>query len=218
MAPRKKPPERITDPVLLARRQVSHLSKEDVGENLDKYRRPFRLERVSRAFFQNLPGFPANYVNQQWYDTYQDAVGPHSLGTFQIPNSMVLDLASIEFVFLIGNPLDPTQLGRAHDWYLGPSVRFFMRVNGTNPWDQGFTQVGTIKDPISGFVTLNNNIFTTNDDVPFHLVIEEDAKVEFLYDRAGPSVGPPVNSKIGAEIKGRWIPQAVWNDMKEDLR
>lgn len=209
---------RITDPVLKAREQLIRVSKEEVGEDLDRYRRPFRLERVSRAFYQNIPATDVDYLNQQWYEEYDDSVGRHPIGKFKIDSAMVLDLTSLVFRFLLGNPGNSAMLSEAHPWYFGTSVRMFMHVSGHNPWDQGFTISGTNKGPIAGFGTLNRNVFTGDDDIPFHLVIQENQEVRFFYDRIGPSVNPPDNSRIGAEINGRWIPQSVWNDMKEDLR
>jgi hypothetical protein len=209
---------KITDPVLKARQQLVHLTKEEVGEDLDRYRRPFRLERLSRAFYQNIPATDVDYLNQQWYEEFNDVPGRYLIGKFKIDSAMVLDLTSLVFRFLLGNPGNPAMLAEAHPWYLGTSVRLFMHVSGHNPWDQGLTFIGNTKGPIAGFGTLNRNVFTGDDDIPFHLVVQENQEIRFYYDRIGPSVNPPDGSRIGAEINGRWIPQSVWNDMKEDLR
>lgn len=215
---RKQKQRKVTDPVLKARARLVGLDKEEVGEDLDRYRRPHRIERISRAFYQNIPGVPIDFLNEQWYESFVNVAGRQGIGSFRVRSSMILDLSSIVFRFILGSP-DPAMRGQAHDWYSAQNIRFFMHVNGANPWDQGYTPGGLVKDPIPGFVTLNTNIFTTNDDVPFHLVIEENSKVEFFYRVfAAPPFNPPDNSLVGAEVNGRWIPQSVWNDMKEDLR
>lgn len=215
---RRKKQRKVTDPVLKAREKLAGLTKEEVGEDLDRYRRPHRLERLSRAFYQNIPGVPIDFFNEKWYEEFVNVLGRQRIGSFVVRSSMVLDVTSILFRFILGSP-DPSMRAAAHDWYSYVNVRFHMHVNGVNPWDQGFTLAGLVKGPIPGFAQLNTNIFTGNDDMPFHLVIEENSKVEFLYDvSTAVPFNPPDDSLVGAEINGRWIPQSVWNDMKEDLR
>jgi len=173
------------------------------------------LSRLSRAFYQNMPGIPVTY-----YRNEVDAVFVNVLGTttqllvIDIPRDMVFDLVYVSFRFLIRG-VDAIYV-RAHDFFTASNVVFHIVADGTNPLAQENTYGGQLVQ--SGFRRLNGNVFDTDDDMKYHHVFEGTRRLVFDYTVVLGGLAPPDNSQCGVEVRGLWVPQAVWNDMKEDLR
>ena len=173
------------------------------------------LSRVNRAFYQNIPGTSVTYYKNEF-----DAVFVNTINTtttllrVDVPNDMVFDLVYVSFRFLIQS-VDNVFV-RAHDFFLSNYVVFNVRADGTNPFQQR-NQFGA-QLPQSGTRQLNGNIFDTDDDMKFHYVFDETRRLTFDYTVVTGGLDVPALSQCGVEVRGIWVPQSVWNDMKEDLR